>query len=219
VAITSPAALANVGTSFTVKAIVTDDVGVNRAEVLIDGQLSGTRNAAPFDFPLKAQPGPHVIKVVGYDAKNNRGEATLNLTVLGTATPNPTPNPSPDAPSAVPSAGTGKYGDPCGAPTHCKSGLCAADPSTGQKFCTQGCSIASPCPIDSECLGTSIGTEVCAPAAAPSSSGPALSSGDRVASMSCSVSSASADGLLSILPLLALAGLALARRRGVSRSR
>ena len=60
--------------------------------------------------------------------------------------------------------GAQQYGDLCFAHGDCTSGLCAEDPDTQQRYCTQGCLSAGDCPA-TDCFGTVIvGQQVCGPA-------------------------------------------------------
>lgn len=82
VRITSPKANATVSTSITVKASVTDDVGVAYAELWIDGALVKTDSAAPFEFSVtRLARGERQLRVYGYDAAGNKGRYTLYVTV------------------------------------------------------------------------------------------------------------------------------------------
>lgn len=100
VAITSPAALEEVPLSVTVKASVSDNVGVVKVEVLIDGQLAGTLTAEPYEFNVQLAPGKREIRVVGTDAAGNQGVG--NVFVTAKDTPAPPPEPPKDPPPPEP---------------------------------------------------------------------------------------------------------------------
>lgn len=206
VTITSPAANALVPASLTVKATVTDNLGVTRVDVLVNDQTLGSRTAAPYDFALVLKSGLQLIKVVGYDAWGNKGEATISVSVQSGSSPSVTPDPT--APAAP---GAGIFGDACVSPQNCQSGMCALDSATSQQFCTQACSAANPCPASGECVATGNGSSVCAPRLG---SLPAVPGGKTrpAEAMTCAVGTASSSDALLGLVLLGLAVLRLRRR-------
>ena len=60
--------------NLNVKVAASDNVGVSRVELYIDGKLAGTRSYAPATFTwsvLKAAPGAHVLQAYAYDAAGN----------------------------------------------------------------------------------------------------------------------------------------------------
>jgi MYXO-CTERM domain-containing protein len=203
VTITSPAASALISSPVTVKATVTDNIGVARVDVLVNDAVLGSRTSAPYDFVLVLKTGLQLIKVVGHDQWGNKGEASITVTVQGSS---PTPSPSPTAP------GAGQFGDLCVTPQNCQSGMCALDSATQQQFCTQACTSYSPCPSSAECVGTSNGSSVCAPKVGSSLATPGkqIRPADQ---MTCSVGATTSlgDGLGGLLGLGLL--LALRRRR------
>jgi len=200
VSITSPAAGATVSTSVTVKAAISDDTGVTKAELLVDGQTVASLTKAPFEFAVTLAPGQHTLKVVGQDAANNKGDAVVAVTVAQDVEPDPVPQPTQPAPGA--------YGATCADNAACVSGICAQDPDSGGRFCTQAC---DPNVIDvcsgGQCLPTNVtGKYVCgAPVGSPSS---ALQ-GELLGGCSMSGRGAAGGGLT----LLLLAGLWFLRRR------
>jgi len=80
VRITSPAAGARTTTSVTVKATLTDNVGAVRAELAVDGKTVAVDGAAPWSLSARVSRGTHVLRVTGYDAAGNRGEASVRIT-------------------------------------------------------------------------------------------------------------------------------------------
>ncbi len=205
VTITSPAANALVAASLTVSASVTDNVGVARVDVLVNDVTLGSRTAGPFDFALVLKPGLQLIKVVGYDAWGNKGEATISVSVQSGSTSSPTPvAPTPGQ------TGSGIYGDACVGPKSCQSGMCALDSATNQQFCTQACNALSPCPASADCVATSNGSSVCAPKAGTLGSTPGKTRPSD--QMTCSVGERVGLGDL-LGGLFALGLLALLRRR------
>ncbi len=96
VTITSPQGGATVSAALTVKASISDDTGVAKGQLLVDGKVVASRNGAPFDFAVNLAAGSHTLKVLGHDAAGNKGEASVNVTVQGT-----TPTPGDKTPPAV----------------------------------------------------------------------------------------------------------------------
>lgn len=80
VTITAPKQGATVTKSITVRAQITDNFGVTKAELLVDGQPGQTQNKAPYDFSINLTAGEHTLKVVGYDAAGNTGSAAVTVT-------------------------------------------------------------------------------------------------------------------------------------------
>jgi hypothetical protein len=79
--ISSPASQTDVAVgTVTVKASVTDNVGVTRAELWLDGAKLSTRSAAPYNFSAKLSRGTHQLRVYGYDAAGNEGHYTVTVT-------------------------------------------------------------------------------------------------------------------------------------------
>ena len=65
----SPTDGATVDAGFAVTVQATEDVGVDRVELEIDGQPAGSDNAAPYEFTTDSAlaPGSHTIKATAYD--------------------------------------------------------------------------------------------------------------------------------------------------------
>jgi len=75
ITVASPAAGAVVAGSVTVAAAVTDNVGVSRVELLVDGVIKEVDIAAPFGFSWNAAAvsnGPHDIALAATDTSGNR---------------------------------------------------------------------------------------------------------------------------------------------------
>jgi hypothetical protein len=66
------------GKSTTVKSTITDNVGVVKGELFVDGALSQTLTASPYNFTVTLSKGTHQLRVYGYDAAGNRGQYTVN---------------------------------------------------------------------------------------------------------------------------------------------
>ena len=64
----------------SVAATVTDDTGVTRAELWVDGALERTLASAPYTFGATLGRGAHQLRVYGYDAAGNHGRYTVAVT-------------------------------------------------------------------------------------------------------------------------------------------
>lgn len=88
--LTSPASGATVSGAVTVAATATDDVGVLRVEVWLDGTLMATDTTAPYQFPwntASVADGVHNLQSRAYDAAGNVGSsAVVSVTVTNTPT-------------------------------------------------------------------------------------------------------------------------------------
>jgi hypothetical protein len=86
VQITSPTAESNVveGTPLAVTVDATDDVGVARVDVLVNGQLAGTDTSAPYQFSVTvpAGPGQLVLGAQALDLGGNLGTAEIRINVI-----------------------------------------------------------------------------------------------------------------------------------------
>jgi hypothetical protein len=83
--VTSPAPDATVSGTVTVVASASDDVGVARAELYVDGALTGTAATAPYQFAWSTASvpnGSHTLQSKAYDAVDNVGtSSTVTVTV------------------------------------------------------------------------------------------------------------------------------------------
>lgn len=75
ITIISPLNGAKVPTNLSVKCTTTDDVGVVKVGLYVDGVLTGTSTTAPFTMNWKAKPGTHVLSEKAYDAAGNVGSS------------------------------------------------------------------------------------------------------------------------------------------------
>ncbi|HUH01594.1 MAG TPA: Ig-like domain-containing protein [Kofleriaceae bacterium] len=100
--ISSPADGATVAPGFTVSVAASDDVGVARVELWIDGTLVDTDTTEPFSFVTSAAlgSGTRVIETRAYDSKNV-GTSSISVTVDPNRDPNDPndPNPNPNDPN------------------------------------------------------------------------------------------------------------------------
>jgi hypothetical protein len=84
VTITSPAAGATLSGAVTVRATATDNVGVVRAELDVDGNLRSAVATGPYQWGLDTTTmadGPHTLSVRAYDAAGHVGQAAVTVTV------------------------------------------------------------------------------------------------------------------------------------------
>src|SRR4051794_5871174 len=80
VAITDPADGATVGGAVTVNAAATDDVGVARVELWVDGALAQTDATVPYSFTWHAADGTHMLEAHAFDSAGNQG-TSASITV------------------------------------------------------------------------------------------------------------------------------------------
>jgi len=204
VTIVSPAEGASVATTLTVQATIVDDTAVARADLLVDGQLSASRTAAPFDFQVTLTVGKHTLRVEALDAAGNKGSGavTVNVDPGLPVLPGPTA-PTPPTPGA--------FGASCESSADCHSGLCAEDPEVVGKYCTETCDpAANMCPDRAGCYPSTSSVSVCGrPTGAPlEADGEQLIGG-------CSVGrGADGDAMMLLLVLVALPLAARQRVRG-----
>ena len=86
--ITSPANGATVSGTVTVQASASDNVGVTRVELYVDGAHAGTATTSPYTFSWNTTTvanGSHTLQTRAYDAAGNVGSsATITVTVSNT---------------------------------------------------------------------------------------------------------------------------------------
>ncbi len=104
--ITSPSAGATVSATTTVNVAASDNVGVTRVQLYVDGTSLGFDTSTPFSFAwdtTKASNGSHSLQAIAYDAAGNQASsAVVGVTVSNSvATPTPTPT-SKATPTATP---------------------------------------------------------------------------------------------------------------------
>ncbi|MBK9069419.1 MAG: hypothetical protein IPL79_00185 [Myxococcales bacterium] len=157
VSISVPPDGARVAQGFAVKAIYNDDVGVEKAELYIDGVLISTGTSEPFVFnaPTDLAPGMHQVVVRAYDVQDAVGiSAPVNVEIgppcvrpsecgagntcfLGECVPGP------DTP--------GGMGAPCSENEQCFDAWCASNGTIG--VCSSECDIAAAnCPSGFDCV-------------------------------------------------------------------
>ena len=200
VSITTPANGAQVAETTKVVVQATDDHGVAKVELLVDGTLVASQNATPYEFPISLQPGAHTLTAVARDAAGNQGQATVNVTVGG-AGPAPQTDsgaPAPQSDAGVLPGAPGTFGAKCTAAADCTSKICASDPEVGESYCSQPCGAQGWCPPGGVCVAGSGSSELCALELASDSGG-------------CAVGRGSAPAGWPLLALLGLIGLLVRR--------
>ncbi|HEU4734045.1 MAG TPA: PHB depolymerase family esterase [Kofleriaceae bacterium] len=89
VSITAPAAGATVSGAVAVSATASDDTGLTRVDVLVDGALAGSDTTAPYSVTVdttRLGNGSHAISARAFDAANNVGtSAPVTVTVQNDA--------------------------------------------------------------------------------------------------------------------------------------
>jgi hypothetical protein len=174
VTISSPQNGASVMADFGITANITDDVAVQKADLMIDGQLIKTLYAEPWTWTAGALgQGAHHVEVVGYDLANNMATASVDVTIGHACMKN---SDCTDAGSVcaaghcVPGPGQqGGLGSTCTANSDCASGQCGDDGS-GTKYCVISCTTggsgafsSSSCPSGFTCETNSGNSGVCWP--------------------------------------------------------
>ncbi len=71
VSVTAPLADATTGVELVLRATATDDVGVTRVELELDGTVTATLVAAPYATRRSVGPGPHTLVAIAWDAAGN----------------------------------------------------------------------------------------------------------------------------------------------------
>jgi chitodextrinase len=97
--ITSPGAGATVSGMITVQATASDNIGVTKVELHVDGVLRGTDTTSPYSFPwdtTTVSNGNHALVARAYDASGNAGTSSTITVNVSNATPDTAP---PTAPS------------------------------------------------------------------------------------------------------------------------
>ena len=170
VAITAPGNNATVTPGFPIHATATDEHGVAKVDLLIDGQLKATLTTAPYAFngPMDLAQGTHTIVVKATDTQGAEGQAQITV-ILGEPCDSAADCraqgeglvcvdgrcvPGPDNP--------GGLGTSCTSGADCASGLCV-DGADGM-VCSESCDPnANACPDDFRCASSGAGTGFCYP--------------------------------------------------------
>jgi len=203
VAITYPTEGAKVTPGFVVRADITDDRFVAKAEMRLDGTLLGTLEEAAWNFttPSVLSQGAHKVEITAYDRAGNTTKSVVNVQYGTVCTQDSECTGDGelclDGHCVAGPGAAGGLGSSCGDNSECVSGQCASD-TGGNSYCVEGCDpVANACPGGFSCLETGPGAGVCWPA---DGGGGGCSTGDT-------------NGSSLMLLGLALAGLVLTRRR------
>jgi hypothetical protein len=89
-AVTSPAAGATVSGTLNVTATASDNVGVTRVEILVDGGIAATLTSSPYTFSWNTTAlsnGSHTLQSRAYDAAGNPGQSALVSVTVNNGTP------------------------------------------------------------------------------------------------------------------------------------
>jgi MYXO-CTERM domain-containing protein len=166
--ITKPTNGAQVSPGFGVVADITDDQGVDKAELYVDGKLVQTLNAPPYAFnaPSDLGDGTHHVEVRGYDLQNTPGSGFIDV-VIGAPCTKPgdcgQDKTCVDGRCVAAPGTPGGLGEVCTDPTMCASGICGND-GAGNAYCTEQCDLsANGCPSGFSCLPTGGDQGVCWP--------------------------------------------------------
>ncbi len=160
----------SVSPGFPVSATITDDAGVTKAELYVDGQLVQSLTTKPYAFnaPMDLGEGNHMVKVTGYDIANTPASQTISVTIgepCGKPSDCPNDTDTCIGGRCVPGPGVqGGLGTTCSDGSECASGQCAhtADGS----YCVEPCNLGGgECPSGFGCADTGLddGTGVCFP--------------------------------------------------------
>jgi LPXTG-motif cell wall-anchored protein len=169
VAITYPTEGAQVTPGFVVRADISDDRTVTKAELRLDGSVVTTLEEGAWNFPTPSSltQGAHKLELTAYDRAGNATKRSVNVQYGTVCTQDSDCTNTgelcleghcvagPDA--------NGGLGAVCGENSDCASGPCASDTS-GQSYCVEGCDpAANACPGGFSCLETAPGAGVCWP--------------------------------------------------------
>jgi hypothetical protein len=134
VAITSPADGATVEAGFAVTATASDNQGVLRVDLAIDGAAAGSDNSAPYEFSTDTNlgPGEHTVTATAFDGFN-QASAAITVTI-----PNHTCTTNDDCDGDEVCNGSGECvppttcttNDDCADDEICEDHVCKPDPGT-----------------------------------------------------------------------------------------
>jgi len=86
--ISAPSSGATVAGTISVQGSATDNVGVTKIELDVDGAVVATATASPFSFSWNSTTKPngsHTLMIKAYDAANNVGSASVSVSVSNAA--------------------------------------------------------------------------------------------------------------------------------------
>ena len=182
-----PATGKKVTPGFRINATATDDVGIDRLELWIDGTNTGVTATTPpylLSAPLDLEEGVRAVEVIAYDVQSAPANASIEVTVGPPCTQSSGCSgtdacvmgvclPGPEQP--------GGLGYSCNANTECLSNQCVSD-STGDRACVETCDLSpNSCPESFECIPNgatgvcwSTGDGGCCDASGAGATGPVL---------------------------------------------
>jgi MYXO-CTERM domain-containing protein len=169
VTITYPMDKAMVAAGFPVRADITDDRVIQKAEFRLNGMLIGTDEEAPWQWmaPANLPQGAHKVEVTAYDRGGNATKALVNVqfgTVCATAKDCSTEGQvCIDGHCAAGPNMPGGLGTACTGNEMCSSQQCATD-TEGNGYCVEACDLAAnACPSGFDCVDAGGGAGVCWP--------------------------------------------------------
>ncbi|MBA3397343.1 MAG: Ig-like domain-containing protein [Deltaproteobacteria bacterium] len=172
VAIQTPKDGDTVAANFPIKAAISDDISVTKAELRIDGMLVSTQTTSVggvyiWNAPASVGQGRHKITITGYDIANTTATVDINVT-LGMACGKPADcdkdtDTCVDGRCVAGSGVQGGLGSTCAVGTECASGQCASN-ADGEMHCVEMCTPSvDGCPSGFTCLETGADVGVCWP--------------------------------------------------------
>ena len=168
VAITAPTnGQTGLAAGFPIRADLSDDLGIKKAELVIDGRLVNTLTKPPFvwNAPADLANGNHTIKIIATDVGDATAEATVTAAIgqsCSAAAPCAGTDVCVDGRCVAGSGVDGGLGSVCVANDECVSGACGNDGTNG--YCVEVCDpAANACPAGFECLASGA-SGVCWPA-------------------------------------------------------
>jgi MYXO-CTERM domain-containing protein len=158
----------NLDPEFPIRAEITDDIGVIKAELRIDGQLVSTLEKPPWvwNAPKTLGQGNHILEVTGYDVGGTPAKAMINAAIgapCGGSDDCDGTDVCVDG-RCVPGGGVeGGLGTTCQGNNDCFSNQCAMDASGGS-YCVESCDpTRDACPGGFTCIDAGGGSGVCWP--------------------------------------------------------
>ncbi len=159
VTITQPANNATVTPGFEVLANITDDHGIQSANLTIDGTVVGTKETAPWAWlaPSTLSPGTHIVAVNAMNVLGGAASAQVTVSIGGGCQSaadcaNQGSNLTCVGGRCVPDSGTpGGLGSTCMNGSDCASGQCWS--GTSGSYCIEYCNpTANDCPSGFSCI-------------------------------------------------------------------
>ena len=67
--------------SITILADVSDNLGIDRVEFFVNGDILASLNLPPYVVPLRISKGDHIIRVTVYDLAGNKKDSRVQIVV------------------------------------------------------------------------------------------------------------------------------------------